>query len=189
MLTRIGTIISVIIFMFILINITDKFDKNSLQYNLIELNNINNKLDKDILLVRSGLLRHYNNIDRGFLDIVKSYSKLENRFIGSNSISSDYSEIEIIKKTINTSLEKLKNIINIKEDLANTLKSDIGVLRNSLMYFSVLNEELTLKYKNQYPDSVKGSHIKSEKNTNNINEYNHVKDIINIDLAFINSYT
>jgi len=154
--------------MLILISITTKFDNNSVQYDLIELKNINNKLDKDILLVRSGLLRHYDNIDRGFLDIEKSYKNLEKHFAKTNA------------NNINSLLIKLKKHIDIKEDLANTLKSDIGVLRNSLMYFSVLNEELTLKYRKNrqtnYELKLSGT------------DYSDIKEIINVDLAFINSY-
>ncbi|HED35491.1 MAG TPA: EAL domain-containing protein [Gammaproteobacteria bacterium] len=175
MLIKIGVILSIIIFMFILINSSDKFNDRTLQYNLIELKNINNKLDKDILLVRSGLLRHYNNIDRSFLDIVKSYHKLEESFLKSSKSSDDYKEIEIIKYRLKT----LRDFINIKEELANTLKSDIGVLRNSLMYFSVINEELTLQHKKQYGNRTKEL---------NKNEYNHIKEKINTDLAFLNSY-
>ncbi len=170
--------------MLILINISEKFENRSLQYDLIELKNINNKLDKDILLVRSGLLRHYNNIDRGFLDIIKSYSKLESHFLKISEFNYDYSEID----KINDRLKILRNFISIKEELANTLKSDIGVLRNSLMYFSVLNEELTLQYKEQHRENKKLENNTSKFESNEKNGYNHVKEIVNIDLAFINSY-
>jgi len=183
MLIKTGGIISIIIFMLILINISDNFENKSIQYNLIELKNINNKLDKDILLVRSGLLRHYNNIDRGFLDIMKSYSMLESNFMKDHKNTNSI-EIETIKSRLKT----LKVIINIKEEMANTLKSNIGVLRNSLMYFSVLNEELTLQYKKQRYEDTKDKYRTSKTGSKHNNGYHHVKEIINVDLAFINSY-
>ncbi len=128
-------LISVIYF----VEISNDFQKNhnEVLYNLQELKNLDNKLDRDVLLIRSGIIRHYNDLDNGLIKIEKSLKKLNTLFV--NDFSLKYVDINKLQS-------KLSKKVKSKEKTINTLKSNIGVLRNSFMYYSNESHRLSLLF-------------------------------------------
>ncbi len=163
MLLTISVLISLITLLFISMNLADPYNHNNILKNIVTVKNINNKIDKDILLVRAGLVRHYNSLDNGFLNINSAFSDLKNNFSANNNKKTN----KIIRL-----LGELDNSIQLKEEVANTLKSDIGVLRNSLMYFSLLSEELNKKFNTE----------------TNEHSHNALHQILSTDLFYLNAH-
>lgn len=122
-----GLLCSISAIYFIEINYDFQKNHNEILYNLQELKNLDNKLDKDVLLIRSGIIRHYNDLDDGLEKIEKSLKKLNILF--ANDLSLKFIDINKLQSKLS---EKIKN----KEEMINTLKSNVGVLRNSFMYYS-----------------------------------------------------
>lgn len=104
-----------------------------LQKDLEEFKNTDKQLNYDVLNVRIGKVRHYNNID---VHIHRLYKLLESIEANSKKLQLDSTKL----------LKDVKSQLVQKEDAVNHLKSDNGVLRNSLMYFSALSEELFTQY-------------------------------------------
>jgi len=108
---------------------------NSLLDTTLEISDVNEALNYDVLKVRTGVLRHYNSLDQGVGKLYQLFSQLKEN-------SKQYSFIEIEQ-----SIKSLEVSIEAKEVAINNLKSTNGVLRNSLMYFSVVSEKILQQYK------------------------------------------
>lgn len=115
---------------------SDRF--NALSKTTQKLKMDNQELDYDVLKVRVGMLRYYNTLDQG----------IRNLYYSANNISNSAQDLGL-KNSKHLSGELHRSITD-KEDAINHLKSDNGVLRNSLMYFSILSNEITLLYRNKF---------------------------------------
>ena len=132
---RISLIVIVITFMFVEMNINYRNQHELVVETIVGFKNINHRLDKEILLVRAGLVRHYNTIDYGFNDLYSSHKQL-------SEYISNIKDAVIIEALMDDLMLEISN----KEEAINTLKSDVGVLRNSLMYFSFLSTDISAEF-------------------------------------------
>ncbi len=132
----VGILCSISAIYFVIINSNFQKNHNEILYDLQNLKNLDNKLDKDILLIRTGTIRHYDYLDNGFIEIEKSLNKLNVLFVNDSIKSTN------IKKLQSRLSEKIKS----KEAMVNTLKSNIGVLHNSFMYYSNESHRLSTHF-------------------------------------------
>jgi len=131
-----------VVFIFVLLIITTLFVNSGLvgadRYRLLLdrthlFNDVNERLDYEVLKLRTGVLRHYNTLDQGLTRLHQIIAEIKKQSEVHNNIELSRLVDELIKELI------------LKEDAINHLKSDNGVLRNSLMYFSVLSEDIQKK--------------------------------------------
>jgi len=141
----ISSLVILITYLFIQLQHHNMHDHKAVFEQLLRIKNVNNDLHREVLLVKTGIVRHYNRLDDNFNKIYNTLSKLEEEIQ-----QHDSSHSQVILQQLHGMREKLA----IKEAATNTLKSDIGVLRNSLMYLSQLNEQIiTVITDNQYSDT------------------------------------
>jgi len=117
----------------------------------VEISDVNEALNYDALKVRTGVLRHYNSLDQGVDRLYQLFSQLK-------KYGQQFSLLEIEER-----MKTLEDSIKEKEVAINNLKSTNGVLRNSLMYFSVVSEKVQEQYSAVYiNDRIVGDFVKKE---------------------------
>lgn len=127
-------LICVLVFLYVQTRMLESAEHLSILESMSEFKNVDSRLERDVLLVRSGKLLHYNTLDKGLSVSNTILSKLNKTFLQKKYINN----VEISRP-----LFLLKENMIHREQAINSLKSKNGVLRNSLIYFSVGGEEIT----------------------------------------------
>ena len=127
-------LICVLVFLYVQTRMLESDEHQSILESMSEFKNIDSRLERDVLLVRSGKLLHYNTLDKGLSESNTILSILNKTFLQKKFIDN----IEISRP-----LFLLKENMIDREQAINSLKSKNGVLRNSLIYFSFGGEEIT----------------------------------------------
>lgn len=128
-------LLMILTFLFVKSGLLETGEYRLIKSALYQLDNLNEKLDYEVLKIRTGVLRHYNSLDSSLLEMLRLTEIIQNK-------SQQTKNSELIDITI-----KIRKELDKKEESINHLKSDNGVLRNSLMYFSILNEEILSEYR------------------------------------------
>ena len=130
-------IISILVLILIFLYMQTRMSESSRHKDILEsmnaVKNADSRLERDVLLIRSGMLLHYNTLDKGIKEINNELSHLDDVFL-----SKKFAYSEEVKQY----LQKLKSNFKVREDAINNLKSKNGVLRNSLSYFSIASDAL-----------------------------------------------
>lgn len=129
-----------------------------------EFKNVDSRLERDVLLVRSGKLLHYNTLDQGILISNSILLNLNKTFLQKQYIDN---------KEISRPLFLLRENIIHREQAINSLKSKNGVLRNSLIYFSVGGEEITNFVRQEKQVNKSDKHILKTIVNQNLPELTH----------------
>jgi len=124
----------ILIFMYIQTRYLESEEYQNILQLMSELKTSDSSLERDVLLVRSGMLLHYNTIDMHLREIDALVAELGEVF------SQEQYQNNI---NIKNDISSVKSKMLLREQAINSLKSKNGVLRNSLIYFSVGSEELS----------------------------------------------
>lgn len=127
-------LLCVLVFLYVQTRMLNSDENLNILESISAFKNVDSMLERDVLLVRSGMLLHYNTLDKGILTANKLLLNLNNTFLQKQYFDN---------KEIRNSLFLLKENMIHREKAINSLKSKNGVLRNSLIYFSLAVEEIS----------------------------------------------
>jgi PAS domain S-box-containing protein len=113
---------------------------------LDELLRVDAELARDALRVRVGLLRHYDSLNAGLRRLAEGVERL--RAAGQRGA---YGEAA---PDIELRLARFAQVVADTEERLEQLKSDSAMLRNSLMYFTVLQRELSAEAGAEWPGEL-----------------------------------
>jgi len=133
--SHLNLIVSILVLILIFLYIQTKTRESNQHQNILEsmdeVKNSDSRLERDVLLIRSGMLLHYNTLDKGMKKINDTLQYLDRVFV-----KEKYADI------VKPYLQELKEKFKVREESINNLKSKNGVLRNSLSYFSIAGNYL-----------------------------------------------
>ncbi len=127
----VSILVLILIFLYIQTKMRESNQHQDILESIDEVKNLDSRLERDVLLIRSGMLLHYNTLDKGMKKINDTLQHLDNIFL-----KEKYSDI------VKPYLQELKEKFTVREESINNLKSKNGVLRNSLSYFSIAGNYL-----------------------------------------------
>jgi len=157
-------LLCVLVFLYVQTRMLDSGENLSILESISEFKNVDNMLERDVLLVRSGMLLHYNTIDKAILTTNGLLLNLNKTFLQRQYFDN---------KDIRNSLFLLKENMLHREKAINSLKSKNGVLRNSLIYFSLAVEEVSSYGNSGKKLSYEDKGVLRKITTRNLPELNH----------------